>query len=71
MEICSVCRGKKFIISNDHQGIEVIQRCDECNDFTTDLDQWLWLCPHQSDVSNKHELFGKIKKIVEQEIENE
>ena len=33
---CDVCEGENFIVSNDEDGNEQIQKCDECNIFETD-----------------------------------
>lgn len=35
---CDVCDGEHFIVSNDEEGNEEIQKCDECNIFETDAD---------------------------------
>ena len=33
---CEICEGEYFIVSNDEDGNEQIQKCDECNIFETD-----------------------------------
>lgn len=35
---CDVCDGEHFIVSNDEEGNEEVQKCDECNIFETDAD---------------------------------
>ena len=35
---CDVCDGDHFIVSNDEDGNEEVQKCDECNIFETDED---------------------------------
>jgi len=35
---CDTCEGEHFIVSNDEDGNEQIQKCDECNIFETDED---------------------------------
>lgn len=37
-EDCEVCDGEHFIVSNDEDGNEQVQKCDECNIFETDED---------------------------------
>lgn len=33
---CDTCEGEHFIVSNDEDGNEQVQKCDECNIFETD-----------------------------------
>lgn len=35
---CDVCDGEYFIVSNDEDGNEQVQKCDDCNIFETDAD---------------------------------
>lgn len=35
---CDTCEGEHFIVSNDEEGNEQVQKCDECNIFKTDED---------------------------------
>ena len=35
---CEICEGEYFIVSNDEDGNEQVQKCDECNIFETDED---------------------------------
>jgi len=36
MEECEVCRDYGFVLSNDEDGKNDLQRCDTCNEFESD-----------------------------------
>jgi len=35
---CEICEGEGFILSNDINGKDQVQKCDECNIFKTDTE---------------------------------
>ena len=38
VEYCETCNDNYFILSNDEEGNDDLQRCDECNYFESDDD---------------------------------
>jgi len=36
IEVCDACRGKGYILSNDEDGNDEIQRCDTCKSLVSD-----------------------------------
>ena len=36
MNQCKICNDNYFILSNDEQGNDEIQKCDDCNYFKSD-----------------------------------
>jgi hypothetical protein len=66
LEDCDVCYGQGYVHSNDQEGNDEIQRCDNCEEFDNDLEaQSFYRDMGFPEFSYEEEVFNRGKRIVD------